>query len=441
MRDATDADFNRRSRNLEVKLEIYFQQAPLVVTKSNYLIDADWLEEGSADSSNPFGSVSSNELAFRLLNKDGMFSPTNTTSPYYGLIKARVPVDLFIRPVYNNDEVEWEKLGRYYVTGWDALITGMYADVVANDEWHNIFSSPVPNYPVTLDKTYKELLSDTFTKVGYNVDISDALNQNLPFAFIDGDMKGFVQQAASAALAMTTTDKDGKPKVESWTSPRPLRATFTDADQIKSVSSKQSIIKSYDGVELIYGMPQILPAEPLVDILGTPLVKGASQLANIAFNSGPVYQVTSIRVKSKNSKVYATVHASTPWLLTLYIVNDDADVVIADVTVYGRIVSLTEVSLRDDVAKVLKVTNKYIQTASHAEYYKSVLSAFVNSKAPILNISVRGNPLLNIGDKVRAQSSKYKLDYTGLVLRAQYSYSGPLTAELTLLDASIFGGV
>lgn len=441
MRAATDADFNRRSRNLEVKLEIYFQQAPLVVTKSNYLIDADWLEEGSADSANPFGSVSSNELSFRLLNKDGMFSPINTSGPYYGLIKAGVPIDLFIRPVYNNEDVAWEKLGRYYVTGWDALITGMYADVVANDEWHNIFSSPVPNYPVTLNKTYKELLSDTFTKVGYNVTISDALTQPLPFAFIDGDMKDFVQQAASAALAMVTADKDGKPKVESWTSARPLRATLTDADQIKTVSSKQSIIKSYEGVELIYGMPQVLPAETLVDILGTPLANGSNQLANIAFNNGPVYQVTNIKVKSNNSNVYATGYASTPWLLTLYIVNDDADVVIADVTVYGRIVSLTEVALRDEVAKVLKVTNKYLQTASHAEHYKTVLSAFVNSKTPILNISVRGNPLLNIGDKIRVQSSKYKVDYTGLLLRAKYSYSGPLTAELTLLDASIFGGV
>ena len=110
-RVATAADINNDSRYLDVRLDIYFTSTPLSVSKSDYLIDADWLEEGSAESSNPFGAISSNELSFRLFNDNGMFSPTNVSSPYFGKIKAGVPVELFIKPIYDDEEVEWVQLG------------------------------------------------------------------------------------------------------------------------------------------------------------------------------------------------------------------------------------------------------------------------------------------------------------------------------------------
>lgn len=63
MRPLVDADFNAASREISMRLDIYLDETPLEVTKQNYLIDSSWLEEGSADSSNPFGAVSSNELS------------------------------------------------------------------------------------------------------------------------------------------------------------------------------------------------------------------------------------------------------------------------------------------------------------------------------------------------------------------------------------------
>ena len=49
MRVITDADFDNISRYLSLKLEIFFDTVPLVVTKENYLIDASWLEEAGTD--------------------------------------------------------------------------------------------------------------------------------------------------------------------------------------------------------------------------------------------------------------------------------------------------------------------------------------------------------------------------------------------------------
>ena len=90
-RASVEADYNSQDRCIVWKLDIYFDginKEPLSITRDNYLIDADLLEEASADSKDPFGSVSSNELSFSLYNENGMFSPTVATGEYYGKIKT-----------------------------------------------------------------------------------------------------------------------------------------------------------------------------------------------------------------------------------------------------------------------------------------------------------------------------------------------------------------
>ena len=87
---ATDADYNSKSRKILMKIDVYFNgptQAPTVMSVSDYLIEAEILEESGAESNWPLGSVSSNELTFSLHNKDAMFSPTNESGPYFGKIK------------------------------------------------------------------------------------------------------------------------------------------------------------------------------------------------------------------------------------------------------------------------------------------------------------------------------------------------------------------
>ena len=73
--------------------------------------------------------------------------------------------------------------------------------------------------------------------------------------------------------------------------------------------------------------------------------------------------------------------------------------------------------------------------------YKTVLNAFVNSTIPLLTVSVRGNPLLNIGDRISIQSTRYNLIFDGVIQRMKYAYNGSLSCEMTLLNNSIIQGV
>ena len=105
--------------------------------------------------------------------------------------------------------------------------------------------------------------------------------------------------------------------------------------------------------------------------------------------------------------------------------------------VYGVAVDFVQAILADSTTNVLKVKNRYIQNTEYAYKYKNILEAFVNSDMPTLTLQVRGNPLLNVGDKIRVQSARYNLDFTGVLQRINYKYVGSLSCEITLLNSSI----
>ena len=441
MRAAIDADFNADSRALSVKLEIYFygpSVTPLTVMKDDYLIDASWLEEGSADSSSPFGAVSSNEFSFRLFNENGIFSPTNTSSPYFSLIKAGVLVIPYIRPEDTDEEVRWEKLGEYYVTDWVAAVTGTFSDVIANDKWQQIFNSPAPNYPVGRDIPFYVAMQNVYALMGYEVEVSSLLNKPLGYSFIEGTPLNFTQEMVTGAIAFCTSNKTGTPIIAPYTGVRPVRAIITDETQLKVASVTQSINTSYDGVELTYAIPQAMEQEKLVDIQKFSAPVGAFQAQNIAFNNGPVWQITSIGLQSASVKFIN--YTATPWLITLSL-NNEGEAGEVAVSVYGKVVGFTNVVLTDNTIKPLKISNRYVQNAEYAQQYKNVMSAFVTDTTPVLALSVRGNPLLNIGDRVQVQSLKYNLNYNGLIQRMQYTYNGALSCEMTLLNESLLQGV
>ena len=111
-----------------------------------------------------------------------------------------------------------------------------------------------------------------------------------------------------------------------------------------------------------------------------------------------------------------------------------------DIMVKGIAVETIPVLLSDECSNPLKIENKYIQTAAYATAYKEILKKFVDNPIPTLTLKVRGNPRINVGDKVIIDSAKYKLVYTGIVQRHTYEYSGGLTSELTLLNALILEG-
>ena len=139
--------YNSISRKIDARLEFYFTSEPVVITNSDYLISFNLLEElGSDAEANPIGAVSANGLDIVLYNENGIFSPANPQSPYYGLMRSGVRVIVKLRPAVG---AEWDELGTFYVNDWYAEDTGLQASLTYYDKLYDALNSPAPVLPVT----------------------------------------------------------------------------------------------------------------------------------------------------------------------------------------------------------------------------------------------------------------------------------------------------
>ena len=164
--------YNAASRKIDALLEFYFTTEPVKITNDDFLISFNLLEElGSDAEANPIGDVSANELDIVLYNKDGIFSPANLNSPYYGLMRSGLKVVVKLRPA---PDAEWDEVGTFYVSDWYAEVTGMQASVTCFDKLYDALNSAPPTLPVTNNVTYQDAF-DMYMKALGNVYHQDIL--------------------------------------------------------------------------------------------------------------------------------------------------------------------------------------------------------------------------------------------------------------------------
>ena len=455
LRDLVIADFNAASRQISVKLEIYFDgiaNTPLTVTKADYLISADWDEKATEDnaSNNLTGEIAPGELTFDLYNDGGLFCPTNTTGAYYTLIKKGVPIKLFIKIEFATETVNWLQLGIYYVTDWVASVTSPTASVVANDTWLNVLSSPSPYIEIFTGAEYQNkavntFLTNVFTAMGFTATISAALTRVIPYAFTAKEAKTLFNDLAISDFAAFYTDPTGVLIVDTYLGTRTTRTTITDADQINSAKTEQSINKVYEGVELTYVLPQIkgaYPEEaiPIIDVSGViiPANTAFYKVPRITKQTGP-YWYFRIVDWTPGTVSFAAMGNSS-WQTDIYFANNTANPITIHITASASILKLTEVTIADESSSLYRVTSVYIQSDAYAATYKAILETCIQNRTPSLTLEIRGNPLLKVMDRITAQSDTYALTYDGIIQRLKYKYNGSLSCEMTLVNYAMFGG-
>ena len=82
------------------------------------------------------------------------------------------------------------------------------------------------------------------------------------------------------------------------------------------------------------------------------------------------------------------------------------------------------------------INYKYPFDRSKANEILKYAEDYVKASVPTLEVTVRGNPNLQLGDKIVIESDFYKISYTGIIVKAEYKYIGNLSSVLTLIDAS-----
>lgn len=437
-KEPDELDYNKNDRIIQWKAEIYFDgknKDPLIVSHENYLIDADLLEEASSDSKTPFGNVSSNEFNMTLLNENGMFSPTREDSPYYGKIKKGVPIHVFCKPS-DKSYVAWEEFGWFYVTDWTAAITGIKADITANDQLYNIFDMPKPKLPVQANKTFAQAYQDFFAALQEQVRVDESLTETLKYFYNTRENKDFLSEISTGAQAYVYCDRDGIPKVQYSRIKQEVAHILTDSDQIISISSKQSAILDYDGAEVVMNMPQESDIETLLSVKSLTLPVGKYTSAITNFSKKPVFKVTAAFLTGIEN-AHVTDVISTCMDVIYKVQNDAGKEITNALEILGSFIDIISTNFADEGNNLLKIDNDYVQTEDYAQKFRIFLRAYVFNKVPILELSIRGNVKYKLGEKLHVISERYAVDFTGVLIRQNFHYDGGMSCTIKLLNSEI----
>ncbi len=440
---ATDAEYNARTRNTEFKVELYLYgdlREPLIIDRDNFLIDCSLLEETNSEEKSPFGSVTANEISIRLMNTDSIFSPTNVSSPYYGYMKHGVKLKVFIRPSARNGvEYNWDPLGEFYVTDWDASLTSIIADITAADKLYKVFEQPDIKVPVMRDTNFVTFFKYIFNILGVPVTVDESLIRTLAMIYSKDTNKDLLTKVSIGAIANCFCNHNGDAVVQSIIAKRPLRATLTDDDQIIDAGASQSSDTSYTGTSVTCNAPSESAPTELLNVPEFVVPVGTVQHKPISLSETPMVRlIYASLIGTRDAYVENIKGTNTDIIITTRNeLNMESQM---PLSVFGTYIINTATTFSDGSPTDLVIDNPYVQTSEYAEYYKRVLQKYISSETPVITVQVRGNPLLNLGDKIRIVSEKYKLDFTGIILRQELIYNGALSGTITLLSDAILEG-
>lgn len=431
---STDEMYNSSDRYLHEKFNIHFSNdIVLEVLKSNYLVSSDIIEETFKSSNSPFGDITSNELSLSLMNENGLFNPKNTSSPYYGLIRRGIQIEAFIRP----DEVtEWDRIGVYYVTDWNTSSSGTIADVTACDALYSVLNAPVPSLGISKDIPFTQFITEYFALFDLNVTVDAAIQLTVPYVFTSGytDNRRLLADLMIAAIADCFCLHDGSIAIVSKTAPRSLRATITDDDQIVSAAIKQTIATDYDSAQVTCNAMQESAEKNILSISDLSVAPGITNTELTSFSSDRVASVRSINIESEDTVKPVSFDATADHIICNLQSTSDATV---NLNIIGTVLESVSSIVSTEGTFAIEINSAFVQTQSNARSLATYVDSYVNEAMPTLDLSIRGNPRLELGSLIRAKSDRYKVDFTGVLTKVKYAYAGGLHCDITLTAMTV----
>jgi hypothetical protein len=436
MAASTDSHYNAESRELVAKIDIYFDgpgAAPFTITRDDYLVDFEVSEDFGIEDDSPLAHFTANVLDVTIVNLEGIFSPSNTASPFYGKIKQGVEIRAYIKPA--DEDIDWDILGKFYVMNWDVSSDYLHVNITAYDAANSIISdTEIPKMRVVQKDTLtylQELLN------GLSVHFYDTL-QETPFLFPLDTKRATIDEIVNAQYKVICCDREGNVNIGTLPWSNPSRV-ITDHDQIVEAAIPQTFIKQYDDASLEYYIPELMTSQRVLSLSNLTLLPGLNTFNNATFDAEAVSAIEYIQVIGP-SNVIALIDTAASRSVSLTLNNQNADNVLADLLIYGTMVNLTMFE-HVGTGRCVKKSNRFIQTPEAAALYRNYLSTFVRADMQTISVRIRGNPKIQMGSLITVQSEKYSLDYTGIVVELKHTYNGGLSGEMVLLNIDAIGGI
>ncbi|OPX88126.1 MAG: hypothetical protein A4E53_02143 [Pelotomaculum sp. PtaB.Bin104] len=436
------AAINADTRYIKPRVEFYFDGDgnPPVVFDEDEITSINLLEESRAESGNPIGLVSANEVTISLNNSSRVFTPTNTSSPYYDKLRPKVKVKPYLRVRTATDPEVWEEipLGVFRTGDWSAQASSIEATVTCYDRLYDLVEKDIPMIPVKKDTTVKAMFEALFSALGlapveYDVDAS--LTQAIGRGWFDNNkVRDGLNALAVAGNCDVTMSRYDIVRVRPNVVSGDAVAIFTDDNQIVSGDNPQRYLETYSAVKVKYRVPFTKASDVVLKIEDLTIQTGTTTLTPLSFTTGPVMTINQVKLTGAvNSKVTDISHGA--WTMTVVIENTGvAETVTLEVFSQAIDAVGAEYTETDPGAlfdKTLTIENSLIQSEAAAQAYAQGLLNYVKDPSATFSFNIRGNPAIELIDILRVLDPADKIpDVKVVPTRLQLQYDGALSGQM-----------
>jgi len=337
---------------------------------------------------------------------------------------------------------EFVPLGVFWALDWDSPDDALEATVTARDRMELLRKSTFQTSQVLTNKSLYELAELVLQDAGlssneYVID-TDLQSIVVPYAWFNPvSHREALRRIAEAGLAAAFQNRDGKIQIESFliTGDEPvLEITEDDYFPPLRAPSRQDQVAN----EIIVDTQPLRPAAVAEEVYRSnePITIPASSTKTVTafYNQPPVIEAQA-SLDSPPAGVSITEATYYGWGASIKIQNTtgtDAHVTLIiqgkPLTVQGkeRVIVRDEASITENGVLTFEFpANPLVQTLSQAQAIADTLLASVKEPRRDIEVDWRGNPALELGDRVTVKGKDYH------VIRQEIEWAGALSARMT----------
>ena len=410
------------------------------------IVEIRLLEEREvSQGSLPVGNISANEVSIRLVNDDGKFDIDNNRSPLWRLLKPNRRIRVWLG-VEIGGEHEWVPLGVFWSSDWDSPDDSLEAQVRARDKMEHlgqsVYRTSEAEQSVSAAALFQTILEDAGLKEDeYEIDegLQDII---IPWAWMPVvSHREALRLLAEATMSVVYCDRAGRVRVAAGIGTAdPCDITGDDylpplRHQVRREQVANEIV--------VRTLPVVQVSEPVeVSRTSNPIdiPAGGEVHLTAAYNQIPVTgaEIALIDPPAGVSVVSADYYA---WGADIVIENTGASTVSVMFSISGKPLVVqggdeitaydADSIVADGLLRYEFADNHLIQTAEQAQSIAEGLLASAQVARRDVEFEWRGNPALELGDRVNV-TTHIKEDRQSLyaIIKQELNWAGAFWARL-----------
>lgn len=443
--------FNASFRAVVSKVKVFFNgdSNPPEIFDESVITGIDLLEEIGASTSNPLGTVSSNECVIGFDNSNRIMTPTNIASPYYGKLTPNILIIPYLGISLTNlsDLVqiyEYVSLGKFRTRDWNAPSQSMETTVPCYDRLYQLSQRDVPAMrarPVTLLSDLLSLVLESVGLTSSDYDIDVALNVPVNVGWIIPGKLINVLQYLLNGVGFAYMGRSGKLLIKSLSilQSAAVEATLTDINQIIVASVPTEYLKAYTRVTMNRFIPTLKTLEEVLTVDLTIPASGTISTEYLKFNKSPVAVIKRVGIMGGTSDIVMSSIEANAWNISFTLTNSALIEKKVTIRIYGHVIEQASVETTSINAPLeliigrreLKIDGPMIQDETFVTSNLALILSVVSDPNMAIFADIRGNPALTPSTSLLITDPADKLsDETVLLVRHKLEYDGGLSASI-----------